>query len=129
MTAVPFYRTAITQYGFALAGAFLAYALSPWAPPPWHDTPSLRWLHSVMPYSVMAGGFALYTLLLLTHRIVATVIADFIGLAAYGTGLVAVLVTLRMDRPTNPLLIASLFLACVLHFAAGRLALIQKEAT
>lgn len=121
-----FYRSPVVRLAFIISGAFLTYALSPWAPEPWHDTPSLRFLHMVLPYSFMAAGFAVYTLLLL-GPIRCVIVADAIGLALYLIAFVALLVTVRFDRPTNPFAITGVALAVVLHFAACRLAIYENE--
>lgn len=126
-SARAFYRSPITPVSFVLSGAYLAFALSPWGPTAWRDTPSLRLLHQVLPWPVLSAGFVAYVVLLLTRSLTAVIIAEAVGLVFYGSGLVALLATLRPDRPANPLAIAGLFLACVLHVLALRLAVIQRE--
>lgn len=127
--SLPFYRSNVTRWAFILTGTYLAVSLSPWGPAEWRDTPSLRWLHTVVPFPVMVAAFAAYVAMHLLGSLRIVVLADYLGLALYGIGLVALLVTVRLDRPTNPLAIAAVALACVLHYMAGKLAVNDKEAT
>lgn len=119
-----FYRAPFVRYAFIVTGAFAAFALSPWAPPAWHDTASLRFITSVMPLWPMSAAFAVYVLLLLTGNLACVIVGDFLGLWLYLIGFVALAVTIRPDRPTNAMGDAAVFLAIVLHFAAARLAVI-----
>lgn len=123
--SLPFYRTTWTRFTFIATGAYLAVALSPWGPDQWKNTPSLRWLHLVMPWTLLAVLFAGYVLLLLWGRVEAVAVASAVGAVLYGWELVALIATLHVHRPTNPLSIAAVFLACVFHLAAARLAIIQ----
>jgi hypothetical protein len=112
-----FYRATFVRYAFVLTGMFAAYALSPWAPGPWHDTASLRFITAAhCPLSVLSAGFAVYVLLQVT--------GNLLGLWLYLIGFVALAVTIRPDRPTNGMGDAAVLLAIVLHFAAARLAII-----
>lgn len=122
---VPFYRSIIVRYSFILSGSFLAWSLSSWGPRPWRSTPSLRWLHQVLPWPLMSAGFAVYVCLLVWGSVKSSAVADWLGLFMYGCAFIAAVVTVRFDRPTNPIGIGALFLVCVLHYAAARLAEIQ----
>lgn len=117
------YRIPLTRWSCAITGAYLAYALSPWGPAQWRDTPSLRWLHQVLPWIALTVLFGLYTVLLAWGRLRAVIVADGIGAVLYGWELIALAVTTRTDSPTNPLAIAAVLLAMVLHIAAARLAI------
>lgn len=123
---LPFYRSNTIRFSFIITGTFIAWALS-FGPDDWHHTPSLNWLHHALPWPVMSIGFALYVVALLTGRIGAIIFADFLGLAMYGAAFVALLATLEPTRSNNPLALSAMALVCVLHFAAGRLAVIERE--
>lgn len=121
-----FYRNELVRWSFMVTGGFVAYTLSPFAPTGWHDTPSLLWLHRVLPWPILAAMFALYVVLLGTNRIGCVVVGDFLGLFMYLCELVALCVT-APGHPVNGLAFAAFFLACVFHGAAGRLALYDLE--
>lgn len=121
-----FYRSHVVHVAFILTGIGMAFALSPLAPSQWRQTPSLLWLHRLLPWNLLCAGFVVYVLLLLWGTVLPTLIADFLGLFMYGCELVALLATLHVSHRTNPFAIAGLFLACVLHFAAARLATLQE---
>jgi hypothetical protein len=110
--ALPFYRSPVTRWALLITGVGLALAFAPWGPSAWRDTSSLRWLHQLLPWPIIALLFTVYA-------------ADWLGLFIYGCEFVALLATIRLDRPTNPFAIAGVFLACILHFAAARLATFQ----
>lgn len=124
-----YYRSRVTPFSFILSGLFVAFVFSPWGPRQWRDTPSLRLIHVLLPWPLVFVIFLVYVVLLATRRLGCAVLAAAIGLAMYGMGFVALIVTLRPYNPTNPLAIAGVFLACVLHYLALRLAIIQQEAT
>lgn len=125
MTRPVFYRTALTRVSFAISGAGLTYAFSPWAPTAWRNTPSLHWLHRGLPWLLIAVMFAVYTLLLLTGDVIAAAAADGIGATLWAWELVALIVTTQVDHPQNPFLLVGAFLVMVFHLAAGRLAILQ----
>lgn len=122
---LPFYRSPITRFGLAVTGGFLAAVFSPLGPDQWRDTPSLHWLHQCLPWPLLSALFLIYTLLLIWGSLPAIVTAETIGLILYGWEFVALLVTSRTDKPTNPFALAAVLLACVLHAAAVRLTIIQ----
>lgn len=126
---LPFYRSQWTRWLFIATGAWLTYTVSPYAPAPWHDTPSLRWLHQVLPYWLMAGLCAVYVLMLARNHLTLVIVADYLGLALYLLAFVALLATLRDWRPTNPFAIAGTLLAVGYHLHAGRLAVHDREAS
>jgi hypothetical protein len=121
-----FYRTALTRWSFIITGLGVAFTLSPFAPAAWHDTPSLRWLHHLLPFPLMACGFVLYVALLATDRLDLVIVADFLGLFMYLCELIALVVTASHNR-FNGITTAAMCLACVYHYAAGRLALYHRE--
>lgn len=123
--STPFYRGDATRFALALSGCYLTFALSPFGPTQWRNTPSLHWLHSVLPWSLLAVLFAAYTVLLLWGRVEAVGAAEVIGAVLYGWELVALIVTVQLHAPANPLAIAAVFVACVMHLAAARLAIVQ----
>lgn len=122
---MPWYRTEMTRWALIITGAALAWSFSPWGPHKWRDTPSLRLLHHVMPWPVCSLLLAIYTVLLIYGRVKAVIAADFLGLYLYGAEFVAMLLRLNPHAPTNPFAIGGVFLACVLHIAAGRLAVYE----
>lgn len=121
----PFYRTPLIRFALIAAGVPLTWAFSPWGPDQWRDTPSLHWLHTVLPWSFLSLLFAGYVVLLSTGNVVAVAVAEVAGAVVFGWELVALVVTLHPARPTNPLAVAAVFLTCVFHIAAARLAIIQ----
>lgn len=125
MTRPVFYRTALTRVSFAISGAGLTYAFSPWAPTAWRNTPSLHWLHRGLPWLLIAVMFAVYTLLrLLTGRIAAVAFAEGLGAVLWGWEFCAALATLGSGGPKNAYLIAGCGLVMTYHLAAARLAII-----
>lgn len=121
-----FYRSRFVRWAFIVSGLLLAIVFSPWAPTNWHETPSLLWLHRFMPWPFIALLFLTYSLLLLWGTVHASVIADFLGLFLYLCDLLALLAT-SGGHAINPLVLVAMGLTCVLHFAAGRLALLEQE--
>jgi hypothetical protein len=122
---MPFYRSPVTRWALFTTGFGLAMAFAPWGPTAWRNTPSLHWLHQLLPWPLISLLFAVYALLLLWGRTEAVAAADWLGLFIYGCELIALIATIRFDRPTNPFAISGVFLACILHFAAARLATFQ----
>lgn len=123
-----FYRSTMGPVGLTASGLFMFYALSPAGPAVWRETPSLLWLHRVLPWPVMAVGFLLYVVLLILGSFVWTrgyALGCWLGLYLYACGFAASVATLRLDHKTNPYLIAGTFLAGLLHYLSGRLAEIQ----
>lgn len=121
-----FYRSDSTRWAFIITGVIVAFTLSPVGPDAWRDTPSLDVIHRVTgTWWIVTALFICYSALLLTNRLRLLIVAECIGLWLYACGLVALLVTIRPDHPTNPLVVCGLVLACVLHYQAARLALIQ----
>lgn len=120
----PFYRSPFTRVAFIITGAPLAWVMSPWGPQEWHESPSLHWLHLVLPWSLLSGLFAVYVILQVWGEIHAIAAADFIGSVLYGWEFVALAVTAQAHR-VNPIAIAAMFLAFAFHLAALRLAIIQ----
>jgi hypothetical protein len=99
---LPFYRSPVTRWALFTTGLGLAVAFAPWGPTAWRDTPSLHWLHQLLPWPIISLLFALYALLLLWGRTEAVAAADWLGLFIYGCELVALLATIRFDRPRTP---------------------------
>lgn len=124
---MPWYRTQVTRWALILTGMFLAVSFSPAGPTQWRDTPSLRLLHHLLPWPVICALFTVYTVLMLTGGLRAAIFACFLGLGLYGCEFFALLLKLDVHQKTNPFAIGGVFLACVLHFAAGRLAVYEKE--
>lgn len=124
----PFFRWWFVRWWFALCGGFLTVYLSPWAPREWHNTPSLHWLHQVLPYWAMSAGFLLYTILLIADRLSGVILADFLGAAMYLCETVALIWTVDLDRWNGWAFVA--FATCVVfHIASGRLAVYLHEST
>lgn len=121
-----FYRSRTVNIAMILCGAFLTFALSPWSPTQWRSTPSLIWLHRVLPWPAISIAFLVYTVLLTWGTVRAAVTASFLGLALYGFEFLALIVTAH-GHPINAFGFPVFFLVCVLHLAAGRLALFQRE--
>jgi hypothetical protein len=121
-----FYRSSIVNWAFTLSGAFLTFDLSPWAPAGWHATPSLIWLHRIFPWWALSLFFAVYTLLLLSGRILAVAVGDMLGAFLWLCGLIALGWTFNGGRG-NPWVLIAFFLVVVFHLAAGRLAFAQRE--
>lgn len=122
-----FYRSPLTPVSFVIGGLFIAFTLSPLGPREWRDTYSLRLIHSLIPWPVMSGLFLAYVVLLCCRSLIAVIVADCLGLGLYGIAFAAVLLTLRLDRPANPIAIYALGLACVMHLLAVRLALFDLQ--
>lgn len=120
-----FYRSPLTPLSFVAFGILVAFVLSPWGPSPWRDTYSLRFIHTVIPWPVMSAVFLVYVALLLTRKLRWIIVADVLGMFAYGVGFVALLATSRPDRPGNPFAFAGCGLAVVFHYLAARLAFIE----
>lgn len=123
----PFYRSPLTRAAFTGTGAFVTWGLSPAGPDQWHSTASLLWLHQALPWPIMWIGFAAYTLCQAWGQINAVIFADFLGLIMYGVAFFAILVTLDPEQILNPIALSAVFLACVLHYLAGRLAVSDRE--
>lgn len=121
-----FYRSSFVRWAFVGTGLLLAVVFSPWAPTDWHASPSLLWLHRFVPWPIVSGLFLIYAVLLIWGSVKASIVADWLGLFLYLCEFLALSAT-SSGHPTNPIVFVALFLTCVLHLAAGRLALIERE--
>lgn len=121
-----FYRSNFVRWACAATGLMLAVAFCPWSSDRWHATPSLIWLHQFLPWPLMSALFLIYAVLLTQGSVQASVAADYLGLFLYLCEFIALIVTAG-GHPSNPLVFVAFFLTCVLHLAAGRLALTEQE--
>lgn len=123
---LPFYRSVVTRIVFIITGLSMAWALGPFGPALWHETPSLEWLHSLIPWSVLAGVFLIHSLLLWWGSLPASILADWMGVFMYGAGLIALVRTVSVGRPTNPYAITACLLAVTLYYMAAKAAQAQR---
>lgn len=121
-----FYRSKTARGATAGAGLYLAATFA-FGPPQWRNTPSLRWLHQFLPWPVVAALFTIYAVLLFTGRALPVAAGCGLGMILYGWEFLALLWTTHPSRPQNPVALACVFLTCVLHYQAARLAIIQRE--
>lgn len=121
-----FYRSAVARWATAAAGTYLSITFA-FGPPQWRNTPSLRWLHQFLPWPVVSILFAVYAVLLFVGRSLPVAVGCSVGMILYGWEFLALLWTTDPGRPQNPVAIGCVFLTCVLHYQAARLAIIQRE--
>jgi hypothetical protein len=122
-----FYRSPLTPVAFVVTGLFCSWSLSPWGPQRMTEAPSLQLLRHAMPFSLMAAAFLLYVVLILTGQIRAVILADCIGGVIYLSEFLALAWTSHdSSNIGNPILIAAVLLAVVLHALALRLAIFEK---
>lgn len=131
--ARPQFVAPIVRWAFIVGGVALGIYLSPITPTWWHDTPSLRWLHYVLPWTVQSAGFILYALLLLSNRIGPMIAACALGAFFFLCELVALCATIGRNpliqghHVVNGYLFVGLFLVIAFHVAAGVRALLDLE--
>lgn len=122
---LPFYRSRITRVVFIVSGLFMVWALGPFGPALWHETPSLEWLHSLLPWPVLATGFLIHCVLLWWGTVPASILADWMGVFMYSFGFIALVRTLSVGRVANPFAIAACLLAVTLYYMAAKAAQAQ----
>jgi hypothetical protein len=122
-----------TRWTQILIGASLTIAFSPAGyGASWRDATSLAWLHEGVPWFVFAVLFALYTVLLAWGHATALMVGNALGVLAFLLETIALFVTgFKPQNPGNPMVVAAMVLAVVLHARAVTVAatLAARKAT
>jgi uncharacterized membrane protein YoaK (UPF0700 family) len=89
----------------------------------WRSAASLAWLHHALPWCVFAVLFAFYTVLLAWGRATAVLVGNALGVLAFLLETIALFVTgFKPQNPGNPMVVAAMVLAVVLHARAVTIA-------
>jgi hypothetical protein len=121
-----FYRSEFTRWLFIICGALAGWSISPWGPKPWHETPSLQLIHTVIPWPIMTALFGIYVLLLVWGRLESVVAGCILGLGLYLCALIALVMKLDTHVPANLIATVALVLTVGYHYHAAKLARLQS---
>lgn len=108
-------RSELLRWCEVTLGLYLAVVFSPLGPDAWRDTPSLRWLHAILPWTLLLVLLVAYVVLVAVGQAWAYVLGSALGVVLYGWEFVALFVTLHLNAPSNPFVFAAMTLAVLLH--------------
>lgn len=109
-----------TRWTQILIGACLTVAFSPAGNGAvWRHATSLAWLHQVVPWLLFALLFAAYTALLAWGHALAVMVGNALGVVLFLLETFALFATgFKPQNPGNPMVVAAMVLAVVLHARA-----------
>lgn len=110
----------VTRWTQILVGACLTVAFSPVGNgAAWRHATSLAWLHQLLPWLFFALLFAAYTLLLASGQDLTVLAGNAIGVVLFLLETFALFATgFQPQNPGNPMVVAAMVLAVVLHARA-----------